>query len=346
MSPTKPLTPEMLVPRVGDYLVEKGYISKEDLELALRNQSARRGLGDEAPLIGELLIEMGLIDRQRLDEAVTEQILQLRAALEENNRELERRVIERTAELQEALNKLEELNQLKANFVSNISHELRTPLTHIKGYLELLSSGDMGMVTPEQIRALQTMGRAAQRLERLIEDLILFSTTEHTQVTLRAFDFNLTRLCESIVEHFASTAKERGIHLSLEAAPNLPYVTADAEKVMWVIQQMVDNAIKFTPAKGLIKIILEPIDQRIRCTIADTGIGIPSNRIKEIFEPFHQLDSSSTRRYGGTGLGLSLARKIIEAHGSTIEVQSQIGKGSQFSFHLKTAKIPPEGDIR
>ncbi|HZW03372.1 MAG TPA: ATP-binding protein, partial [Anaerolineaceae bacterium] len=313
---------------------------------ALTNQAARRGHDEEVPLIGEILVEMGFIDRERLDEAVTEQILQLRAKLEENNRELERRVAARTRELQEALNKLEELNQLKSNFVSNISHELRTPLTHIKGYLELLSSGDMGMVTQEQVRALQTMGRASQRLERLIEDLILFSTAEHNQVTLRAFDFNLTRLCESILDHFQRTAVEHKVKLGLEAPRNLPYVRADAEKTMWVIQQLVDNAIKFTPANGQVRIILAPHDQRVRCTIADTGIGIPPDRIQEIFEPFHQLDSSSTRRYGGTGLGLSLARKIIEAHGSTIEVQSQIGKGSQFSFLLATAKIPSEGDIR
>jgi signal transduction histidine kinase len=334
MTAPKSLTPEMLVPRLGDYLVEKGLIAQDDLMAALQYQRKRLQQGEGAQLIGQILIDMGFISRTSLDAAVTEQILQLRAALEENNRELENRVRQRTSELQQALDKLSELNQLKANFVANISHELRTPMTHIKGYLELLSSGDLGLPSGEQQRALKTMSKATERLEKLIEDLILFSTSEHNNINLRVHHFNLAMLCEEIAHHNEANAREHKVEISLQAAPNLPMVYADMEKISWVIQQLVDNAIKFIQGPGEVRIELSTADHQVRCTIMDNGIGIPQDRLQEIFEPFHQLDSSSTRRYGGTGLGLSLAKKIIEAHGSSIEVQSAPGEGSTFSFLL------------
>jgi signal transduction histidine kinase len=137
------------------------------------------------------LLELGLIDRQTLDQAITEQIMQLRAALQETNRQLEQRVQERTAELQNALNKLSELNQLKSNIVANISHELRTPLTHIKGYLELLIAELMGPLSPEQVGALEVMQRSTERLERQIEDLILFSIASRGEFSLRLTSINV-----------------------------------------------------------------------------------------------------------------------------------------------------------
>lgn len=338
MARPKQLTPEMLVPRLGDYLVEKGIITQEQLESALQYQIEHRDEADSGHLLGGILVKMNILTRSQLDEAVTEQILHLRAALEENNRELERRVKDRTAELERAMNKLAELNQLKSNFVANISHELRTPLTHVKGYLELLLSGDLGKTSPEQNHALDTMQRATQRLERLIEDLILFSTSEHGQVNLRLLTFDLVHLAETIVRQYQQAAKEHKVTLTLEKDEDLPLVNADAEKITWVIQQLLDNAIKFTPPKGQVRIVLTGTPDAVRCTIADSGIGIPQERIEEIFEPFHQLDSSSTRKYGGTGLGLSLAKKIIEAHNSTIQVHSKVGQGSQLSFQLKVAR--------
>ncbi|RLD06261.1 MAG: hypothetical protein DRI32_02900, partial [Chloroflexi bacterium] len=142
------LTPEMLVPRLGDYLVNSGHIGIEDLQKALAYQQEKIAHGESA-LIGQTLIELNLVTKEILDQAVTEQIIQLRSALQATNRNLERRVQERTAELQGALERLSELSELKANFVSNISHELRTPLTHIKGYLELIASESLGTITEE-----------------------------------------------------------------------------------------------------------------------------------------------------------------------------------------------------
>jgi signal transduction histidine kinase len=133
------LTPEMLVPRLGEALVRAGHISEGDLQKALTYQRERTAKGG-IMLLGDALLELRLIKRAALDQAVTEQIIQLRSALQNANRTLERRVRERTTELQEALQRLSEVSEMKANFVANISHELRTPLTHIKGYLELMAT--------------------------------------------------------------------------------------------------------------------------------------------------------------------------------------------------------------
>ena len=156
---TSPLTPEVLVPRLGEYLVQNGQISEADLQKALAYQKEKQK-GGQRCLLGQALMDLNLLTRRQIDQAVTEQIIQLRNALEDANRFLEHRVEERTAELQEALRKLSELNQVKANFVANISHELRTPLTHVKGYLELLSTGTLGPLSDDQKNALQISQRA------------------------------------------------------------------------------------------------------------------------------------------------------------------------------------------
>jgi signal transduction histidine kinase len=328
------LTPEMLVPRLGEYLIREGHITEEDLQKALAYQQEQVAEGNHV-LLGQALIDLGIIDRATLDQAVTEQILQLRSALQTANRTLERRVQERTAELQDALKRLSELSQMKANFVANISHELRTPLTHIKGYIELLISESLGPLTEEQSHALKVSQQSATRLEALIEDLIMFSLASRGELTLKQEPTDIRRLAKLVVRSVERKARERGVNVYVASAEDIPRVQADSQKISWALGELLDNAVKFTPSGGRVVLRLEREGEKlVLVSVNDTGIGIPGSRMEEIFEPFHQLDGSSTRRYGGAGLGLSLVRQIIEAHGSMLEVRSIEGKGSTFKFPL------------
>jgi len=328
------LTPEMLVPRMGEYLIQKGLITAEDLQKTLDYQLEQNTQGNTL-LLGQALIDLKLIDRSELDQAVTEQILQLRSALQAANRTLERRVEERTAELQKALERVSELSQLKANFISNISHELRTPLTHIKGYIELLITESLGDITEEQKHALQVSQQSTNRLEVLIEDLIMVSLASRGELSIKQENVDIHRIANLAVKSFASKAADRGINLHSVIDEDVPIVQADSQKTAWVLQQLIDNGIKFTSSGGSVVVSIKREGQNlVIVSVTDTGIGIPASQLKDIFEPFHQLDGSSTRRYGGTGLGLSLVRQIIEAHGSMLEVQSVEGRGSTFKFPL------------
>ena len=328
-----PITPEILVPRIGDYLLEKGVLNEADLKRAL---DRHRNLAAEGQprLVGQVLLELGLVDRETLDQVVTEQILELQSALQKTNEQLEQRVRERTSELQNALTKLAELNQLKSNFISNVSHELRTPLTHIKGYLDLLAEGGLGAVTEDQAYALEVMLRAEDRLEELIEELIQFSLAASDALTIRKESVDLAQLVQNAVDRAASKAKQRMVMVMVAGGNGLPPVYADQERLHWVVTELLDNAIKFTSDGGQVLIQLAQEDSLVRFTIRDTGIGISREELDEIFEPFHQLDSSITRRYGGVGLGLSLVHRIIDAHGSAVKVQSEPGQGTSFEFYL------------
>jgi two-component system sensor histidine kinase ChiS len=337
MTDQQRLTPEMLVPRIGEYLIQKGLITVDELQSALDYQQEQVSKGNLL-VIGHALINLKLIDRADLDQAVTEQIIQLRSALQAANRTLERRVEERTAELQKALERVSELSQLKANFIANISHELRTPLTHIKGYIELLVSESLGAITEEQRHALQVGQQSTGRLEALIEDLIMVSLASRGELSIKQDNVDIRRLSNLAIKSSTSKAGDRGVNLHALIDEDVPPVQADAQKIIWVLSQLIDNGIKFTSSGGSVVVSVKREGENlVVVSITDTGIGIPSNRLNDIFEPFHQLDGSTTRHYGGTGLGLSLVRQIIEAHGSMIEVQSTEGRGSTFRFPLLAA---------
>jgi signal transduction histidine kinase len=337
MAEQKRLTPEMLVPRMGEYLVQKGLISDEDLQKALDYQQEQTARGNTV-LLGQALIDLKLIDRSDLDQSVTEQIIHLRSALQAANRTLERRVEERTAELQKALERVSELSQLKANFISNISHELRTPLTHIKGYIELLITESLGSVTSEQRHALTVSQQSTNRLEGLIEDLIMVSLASRGELSIFQTDVDIKRLANLAVKSQADAALARGVNLHAVVDGDMPLVQADSQKIAWVLSHLIDNGLKFTPSGGSVIVSVKREGENlVIISVTDTGIGIPPQKLDDIFEPFHQLDGSTTRRYGGTGLGLPLVRQIIEAHGSMLEVQSTEGRGSTFKFPLLSA---------
>ena len=346
ISPTQvpagvPLAPEILVPRMGDTMLEQAIIQPEQLQQALEYQKKRAEEGHPV-LLGQALLELGMVTREALDQVITVQILQLQNALSDANRQLEQRVQERTADLQRALERLSELNQLKSNFIANISHELRTPLTHLKGYLDILAQGELGAMNPQQTDVLAILQRAETRLERLIEDLIQFSLVSRGELNIKLSSFRLADMIRLTLERSGDKATTGVINLSVNLPLDLPQVRADEEKIAWVISQLVDNALKFTPKGGRVEIGAVLESSLVTVAVTDTGIGIPQERLEEIFEPFHQLDGSATRRFGGTGLGLAMAQRIIEAHGSKINVESLVGLGSRFEFSLPVMKSGTE----
>jgi signal transduction histidine kinase len=326
-------TPPALVPRIGEYLVGQKLISADNLETALEKQKESTARG-EHHLIGQTLLQLGFIDRKSLDKAITEQIIQLHAALQESNRTLERRVHERTVELRRALERLSEVNQIKANLISNISHELRTPLSHIKGYLELLLEDQIGEISEDQRNALDVIWRSSERLSSMIEDLIEFSTASREGLSMTLANIDVTEIATDVLQRSQEKASKVGVTLENDVDEGIPAVFADLDRLFWVLFQLIDNAIKFTPSGGSVRLSAKQDDQLVIISVSDTGIGIPPDRIEEIFEPFHQLDGSPTRRYGGAGLGLALARLIVNAHGSELKVESEEGEGSTFSFAL------------
>lgn len=328
-----PLTPEVLIPRLGDVLVEQRLITQGQLTSALEKQKNDRQDGKNT-LLGQVMREMGILDQQTLDQAITQQILSLQAGLKEANESLERRVQERTAELEEAYKKLSELNELKSNFIANISHELRTPLTHILGYLDLMYGDGLDNLHADQMESLDIIRKASDRLGHLIEDLILFSSSEVGSLSIGKETFDLVPLIKEVIWKSDTAVKKRNVAVKTTFPEEPALVDADHSKVYWLVNQLLDNAIKFNREGGSIAVIVEIVDRKIKTTITDTGIGIAKDKLKDIFEPFHQIDGSSTRKQGGTGLGLTLAKKILEAHNQELAVVSSPTKGSSFSFSL------------
>lgn len=336
-APGTPFVGDAMLSRFGEFLMKKGYITEVDLNAALQRQKQLEAQGVRETL-GQVLLELRVMTREQLELASVQQVKDLQTALRQVNAQLEQRVAERTHELQQAYRRLTELDRLKGNFISNISHELRTPLTKIKGFNELFIAGDLGPVTPDQFEALEVMGRGVADLERLVGDLIQLASGARGEMVLRPSEFIAGELLDAVMPAARDKAAKRGLSL-VGCPPAVPLrLSADAEKIRWVLNQLLDNAIKFTPDGGSITLGAEAAADRVRFWVADTGPGIAEDRLAEIFEPFHQLDGSATRRQGGTGLGLALVRMILEAHHTAVQLETALGKGSRFSFELPAAR--------
>lgn len=330
----------MPTPKFGGFLVINNYITEEQLRIALEHQ-ATLAAQRQRPTIGQVLVELGFIRREQLDQASIEQVQALQNTMRSIVAQLEQHVTQRTQELQRAMEKLAELNELKANFVATISHELRTPLTQIKGYQHFLASGNLGALNPEQHQMVEALGRGIERLTTVVENILRFSTTLQGQMTLTLTAVSPSTLVEQALQTSRPKAAHGQIQLRAELPASLPPVIADEEKIRWVLVQLLDNAIKFTPANGEVTLIIHPETTALQIAVRDTGIGIIPDRVGELFEPFHQLDNSDTRPYTGAGLGLALVRRILQAHDATLTIKSFPGQGSTFTFHLPMAANRP-----
>lgn len=245
-------------------------------------------------------------------------------------------------ELRRANAEMKQLDQMKSNFLATISHELRTPLAPILGYLQLFLSETEapGPLTERQRGGLEVMLQGAHRLQDLVEDLLTFLQLERGDLSLNRQRMALEPLLRAQAAGVAGVAVEKGIELRVEIPEPVPAVVADARVLGRAVRLILDNAIKFTPTGGRITVSAAPAPDAgggVRVAVADTGIGIPEDQVGRIFDSFYQVDGSTTRSFGGAGFGLALVRRIIEAHGSQVSVESRVGAGSTFVFVLPAA---------
>lgn len=332
---TPPPTTEALIPRLGETLVAQGWITQNQLKNALTYQQQQRQQGRELRL-GQALIELGYLTPETLDRAIAEHLWQMQQALQAANASLEAKIHEHTRQLRQALERVQELSRIKADFVARVSHELRTPLTHLIGYMALLEQGEFGPLNDEQRKAVAVMQRAANRLHQLIEDLIRFSLLSRGELSLNIRPVSTDFLCKEALKPIWAQAHAKGVRIEPQCPENGVLVRADGEKIIWALQHLLDNAVKFTPKGGLVRLIVQPDLQArlVTITVEDTGPGIPREKLDEIFVPFHQLEEATTRRHGGLGLGLALVRQILDAHGIALQVATEEGRGTRFWFIL------------
>ncbi len=238
------------------------------------------------------------------------------------------------AELRAAKAVAESASQTKSDFLASMSHEIRTPLNAIIGIADLLAKTPLA---PEQDKYVQIFRRAGDNLLNLINDILDLSKVEASQLELERTEFSLNDLLEKVTEMVVDRAHEKRLALVCEIAPNVPTdLVGDPTRLRQVLLNLLSNAIKFTES-GEVSLRVAPdadssVPTALRFTVSDTGIGIPGEKLGQVFERFTQADSSTTRRFGGSGLGLTISKRLVELMGGRIWVESRVGVGSVFAF--------------
>jgi PAS domain S-box-containing protein len=254
------------------------------------------------------ILEMNydITDRKRIEQALQEKNIELQNAAESKNR-----------------------------FLANMSHEVRTPLNGIIGFAEFLVDGKPGHLNPKQKEYLEDILNSGRHLLQLINDILDLAKVEANKMDFHPERFSLTKSIEGVCAVAKPIAQKKSIRIGIEVATDLGDVVLDQQKFEQILFNLVSNAVKFTDDGGRVDIFASLLDRRhFKLVVRDTGIGIRAEDISRLFTEFEQLESGASRRYGGTGLGLALTRKIIELQEGTIGVESEVGKGSAFSVIL------------
>lgn len=266
------------------------------------------------------------------------------AALRDLNGSLEDRVSGRTQELETALNRARDADRLKSAFLATMSHELRTPLNSIIGFTGIVLQGMAGPLTPEQKRQLGMVRGSARHLLDLINDVLDLSKIEAGQLQVRAEAFNISESVQKVVGLVQPMTEQKGLYIQVEIAPDVGGMYSDRRRVEQILINLLNNAIKFTDKGGaIIQLTLNPAFQvnaqapackALRIQVRDTGIGIKSEDLSTLFQPFSQVDNGLTRAHEGTGLGLAICARLVRLLGGAITVRSEWSEGSVFTVTL------------
>jgi len=269
--------------------------------------------------------------------------------LQEANVHLESEVEKRTLELRAANESLRNLDRLKNDFVSIVSHELRTPLAVITLEAQMLASG-MQFPPDKQRDIHQALLVNARRLQIQIDDLLDFALIERGELELKFTACSINQIVRDVVDLFSARAAEKQLQMTLNLPPTAQLsVVADGPRLRSALIHVVDNAVKFTPAHGVVTIgvhsmVFFPDTEvpAVAISVRDSGIGIPAETQRKLFTAFNQADMSTTRRFGGMGMGLALAKRIVEAHNGRITFKSDEGQGSLFALWVPLRQTQPQ----
>lgn len=288
-------------------------------------------------LIVSRLISKPIVDIARSVEAIRAGNLDTRIPTISHDEigQLALAVNELVEKLQADIVQLRKLEQVRSQFLGNVSHELRTPIFSIQGFLETLLDGAID--DPNVNRDFLEKAHAhTLRLDTLLSDLIDISRIESGEMKMSFRYFNLAEFLESVIRELQPAAEQRNIRLHLEKrGSNNIEVLGDRERLQQVLNNLIENAVKYNEPGGEVLVTYQLDDGHVRIAVTDTGIGIAQGHLSRVFERFYRIDKERSRETGGTGLGLAIVKHIVEAHGSKMEVVSEVGKGSTFTFTLK-----------
>lgn len=226
---------------------------------------------------------------------------------------------------------------MKDVFLSNVSHELRTPLTSIKGYTQNVYDESLGEINDSQKISLGTVLRNADRLRRLINSLLYISQAQAETIEYNFNECKMAEIMDSTIMDTIMLVEANDLQIEKKVPSDLPTIEADKAHLVDMLNNIVDNAIKFTPPGGMITLGASDEEKDLHLTVSDTGIGIPKELIPNLFRKFYQIDSSIRRKYGGTGLGLYICKKIVDAHSGEIWIESEPHKGT--TVHIRLPKV-------
>jgi GAF domain-containing protein len=253
------------------------------------------------------------------------------AAIAIENARLYTSLEQRARNLAEAYAELQEVDRLRDEMVQNVSHELRTPLTFVKGYVELLLAGDAGPLTDLQKEYLDVVIDKTDTVTRLVSDIMFLQQADQVP---KKISISLAKMARRALQGCAATAEQAGLILVEDIPDDLPPVAGDAGRLQQVFDNLLGNAIKFSPDGGHITVAVKDVGEMVQASVADEGVGIPKDQHERIFERFYQVDGSARRHFAGVGLGLTIAKRIVEAHGGKIWVESVPDSGSTFYFTI------------